>query len=265
MTQPIRLIAADIDGCFTAGGRSHVDLEMAARVAEWNRLSVTEATVPALVFCTGRPLPYIQALSQVIAAQWPSISEFGAVLWCPRKQTHAIHPDYSDEDRARYSALVAHAEEYFDGGGRPVLIEAGKVCQLTLYPRHPATVREVVDEAEEFVARWREHFVIEQTPAVLNFMPRAVNKGTALEWLSRHTEIPLSEMAGIGDSDNDWDFLQHCGISSAPRNAQEGVRERSTWKLDSGPGECIVELYERVIAYNETALGGGAYSSSNEE
>ena len=139
-TDKIRLIVADIDGCFTAGGRSHLDLEMLRHVAEWNSLSRNDDTVPALVFCTGRPLPYIQALSQAVGAYLPSIAEFGAVLWCPETQVHAIHPAYSQEDRRLYQQILAEAEEEFADLNVGVLIEAGKVCQLTLYPRKPLTV-----------------------------------------------------------------------------------------------------------------------------
>lgn len=246
----IKLIVADIDGCFTGGGRTDVNLAMLAKVAEYNHRSHTEPYIPHLVFNTGRPLPYIQALQQTIASRLPSIAEFGAVLWCPETQTHAIHPKYTAEDRRRYEELILQAEEEFAHEHSGVLIEAGKVCQLTLYPRQNVSMEDVLEETNPFMQRFAEHFTVDVTTHVLNFLPNGVNKGTALEWLSTYTGIAEHEMAGIGDSDCDWRFLERCAISATPPNGRPMLQERCTWRLKSEPGECILELYDRVIEGN---------------
>lgn len=190
MTKPIRLIVADIDGCFTAGGRSRLDLNMCKQVQAWNERSKDEYDIPALVFCTGRPLPYIQAMKQAAGCYLPSIAEFGAVVWCPVRQSHYIHPMYSEDERRRYEDLLKEAEKEFGIENSEILIEAGKLCQLTLYPRHPAKVEDMRERVETFHERWRDYYVLDRTPAVMNFMPQSINKGTALEW--------LAEFAGIG-------------------------------------------------------------------
>jgi len=246
----IQLVVADIDGCFTGGGRRPLNLDVCRRVADWNEQSVTDPTVPHFVFCTGRPLPYIQAMSQAIASRLPSIAEFGAVLWDPVTQVHAVHPDYTAEDHRRYEELLDSAEREFADIESGVLIEAGKLCQLTLYPRHPATVADMVERAGPFVLKWRDHFTVDRTPAVLNFLPPSVNKGTSVEWLSSIVGIPTSRMAGIGDSECDLRFLTRCALSAAPINAAPHVRDRVMWALDGGPEACILEFVERVIARN---------------
>lgn len=252
--KPIRLIVADIDGCVTRGGRVPFDLDMLRRVAGWNIQSEREEAIPALTFCTGRPLPYVQALQQACGSRVPAIAEFGAVIWDPRQQCHAVHPAYTQDDRRRYYEMLADAEETFSDPDLGVLIEAGKLCQLTLYPRPPLRVEELDEVVADFSARWREYYVFDRTPAVINYMPRAVNKGTALLWLSELSGIGLDEMAGIGDAESDWHFLQHCALSATPKNGRPMVKERCDWCLGGGPVECIPELYERVIAWNASLL-----------
>ncbi|MGF1573023.1 MAG: HAD family hydrolase [Sumerlaeia bacterium] len=249
----IKLIVADIDGCFTAGGRSDINLHMLAKVAEYNQRAITEPQIPHLVFNTGRPLPYIQALQQAIASRLPSIAEFGAVFWCPETQTHAIHPAYTAEHRRKYEEIVLQAEEEFTHEGSGVLIEAGKVCQLTLYPRIGVTMEDVIEETNPFVARHSEYFTVDVTTHVLNFLPHGVNKGTALDWLSEQTGFQLNEMAGIGDSDCDWRFLERCAISATPPNGSALLQERCRWHLAQQPGNCILELYERIFEYNQSS------------
>lgn len=246
----IQLIVADIDGCFSGGGRRPLNLDLCRRVAECNVLSATDPTVPHFVFNTGRPVAYVQAMAQAVGSRLPSIAEFGAVIWHPIDYHHDVHPDYTEQDRVRYAELLQDAEREFGALDSGVMVEVGKVCQLTLYPRLPNTIVELAERAAPFAQRWREHYTVDRTPAVLNFLPPSVNKGTALDWLAKVTGIPTSRMAGIGDSECDLRFLTRCAVSAAPSNAAPHVRDRVTWALNGGPEACILEFVERVIARN---------------
>jgi len=58
----------------------------------------------------------------------------------------------------------------------------------------------------------------------LNIYPAGINKGSGLHWLSRETGIDVAEMAGIGDSSSDVDFLRLVGHPAAPANATADVK-----------------------------------------
>ncbi|MBI5154939.1 HAD hydrolase family protein [Candidatus Poribacteria bacterium] len=249
-TKPIRLIVADIDGCFTQGGRFSIDLELCARVRAWNEASSSDPAVPALVFCTGRPLPYVLCMHQLTGSRLPSLAECGAVLWCPVTRRHHLHPSYTLEDQRHYAELRLHAEAELLGRDDRVVVEAGKFSQLTVYPLPPLTMPELVERVREFAARWHEHFTVDYTHAVINFLPHGINKGTGLEWLAGFCGVPADQMAGIGDSESDWDFMGRCRLSAAPVNGRPELREKVDWALESGPGACIAEVYERVIEWN---------------
>jgi len=246
----IKVIVADIDGCFTGGGRADIDLKMVEKVAEYNKRSKTDPLIPHLIYCTGRPLPYIQAMQQMIGCHLPSISEFGAVIWFPDSQTHAIHPQYSVDDRFDYEKLLLEAEKEFTREESSVLIEAGKVCQLTLYPKKDVTMEQLIEETHPFVERHRDNYTVDYTSAVLNFLPNGVHKGTALDWVSKQIKIPMTQMAAIGDSPCDWRFMELCGISTVPANAKGDLKDKADVAFDSGPADCILDLYDYVIDHN---------------
>lgn len=253
-TSAIRLIVADIDGCFTAGGRDPIDLDLCARIRQWNARSHDDPAIPAFCFCTGRPLPYVHAINQFVGLHMPSLAEFGCVLWEPRDQCHLIHPMFGPGERALYYQLLAEIEADLLSTDERILLEGGKFCQVTLYPRRPATMDWLAEHTASFVARWAYHYTMDYTHSVMSFLPRGIDKGTGLDWLSSVTGIPVSAMAGIGDADSDWEFLGRCGIAATPSNGRPGIKARAHWVLDGGPRDCIGELYERVIAHNKIAL-----------
>ncbi|MCB2156473.1 HAD hydrolase family protein [bacterium] len=250
--ETIRLIVADIDGCFSAGGKHQFDLEVTRRVREWNDASKEDPTIPALVFCTGRPLPYVQCLHQYAGAYLPSLAECGAVMWDPRIRRYKVHPTYTIENRCHYVELASHAEQDLQTKYGNIGIEAGKICQLTLFPIPPMTMQELLPLVEVFGERWQERFIVDRTHAVINFLPPGINKGTGLQWMLDDIDIPAKNVLGLGDASSDWDFMQHCGLSATPSNAQADLRELSAWKLDGGPAECVIELYDRAMAHNRT-------------
>jgi len=252
--RPIRHIIADVDGCFTAGGRDRIDLDICNKVRAWNDASRNDPAIPSFSFCTGRPLPYVHALTQFIGCHVPSLAEFGAVLWDPEHQQHRIHPLFTAERRRLYYELLEAAENELLAHNGDILLEGGKFCQVTLYPRLPRTMDDIRESTRAFVDRWLEHYIVDYTHSVMSFLPQGIDKGTGLKWMSELCGISTEEMAGIGDADSDWEFLSLCGIAATPANGQPSILERAHWTLESGPRECIAELYERVIAHNKSVL-----------
>jgi hydroxymethylpyrimidine pyrophosphatase-like HAD family hydrolase len=250
----IRHIIADVDGCFTAGGRDRVDLAICEKVRQWNDASPQDPTIPSFSFCTGRPLPYTHALSQFIGCHVPSLAEFGAVLWDPTNQQHLIHPLFTADCRRKYYELLADAEESLLSSNADILLEGGKFCQVTLYPRAPRTMADIREWTQEFVDRWSEDYLVDYTHSVMSFLPRGIHKGSGLLWLAELSGLELAEIAGIGDAVSDWEFLSLCGISATPDNGQPFIRERAKWVMETGPRDCIEELYERVMAHNRAVL-----------
>lgn len=77
-----------------------------------------------------------------------------------------------------------------------------------------------------------------------------VDKGLGLRWLAEELELPLSQVAGIGDSPGDLAWLSLCGRSSAPANAEDRVRVRVDEVSEFEDLAAVVELYQRVVESN---------------
>jgi hypothetical protein len=74
------------------------------------------------------------------------------------------------------------------------------------------------------------------------------DKGTALEWISRHHGVSLSEVVAVGDWYNDVPMLQAAGRSFAMAQAPDSVKAAATEVLeaDAETGGGIAEAAERA-------------------
>jgi hydroxymethylpyrimidine pyrophosphatase-like HAD family hydrolase len=83
----------------------------------------------------------------------------------------------------------------------------------------------------------------------LYFIPKAISKGAALEFICKREG--LSAIAGAGDSILDWDFLQHCKYRFVPGHGElASVRDHKDYILaeNSGPaaGEEILKQFLKL-------------------
>lgn len=249
---PIRLIVADVDGCVSAGSRYPLDLELCQKAREFNERSKTDPLVPALSFCTARPLPYVECLHQAMGSHMPSLAECGVVMWRPDMRRHVLHPEYTAAHLRHFEELRNQARKEFPENDTGICIEEGKFCQLTLYPRPPMTMEEMLGPVQQFARRHHETFSVEYTHHVVNFLPPGIDKGSGLLWLCEQTGLSPGRILGVGDAAADWEFMQHCALTAAPKNAVPLIRERATWNLDTGPARCILDAYERVLQHNSS-------------
>jgi hydroxymethylpyrimidine pyrophosphatase-like HAD family hydrolase len=80
----IRLFVLDIDGCISHPFKTP-DWESISEIRELNIRSRQEAEIPALTLCTGRPLPYAEAVAQWLDIRLPFVFE-SALLYHPVRQ-----------------------------------------------------------------------------------------------------------------------------------------------------------------------------------
>ncbi len=78
------------------------------------------------------------------------------------------------------------------------------------------------------------------------------DKGIALKEFSVQTDIPLEQIAYIGDDINDLSALAIAGLSAAPANAQPSVKASVSVVLDCSGGQGAVrQLVELMLAARE--------------
>ena len=80
LERPITIYACDIDGCLAAADHAAYDLDALGKMAAYNASSGSDEAIPKLTLVTGRPQPYAEAFSQLLAIDLPYSFENGAGL-----------------------------------------------------------------------------------------------------------------------------------------------------------------------------------------
>lgn len=247
--EPIRLIVADIDGCLSAGTGHPFDHDLLQTLAWANRESRTNSTVPAITLCTGRPQPYAECLLQAIHGYHPALCENGSVIFNPANHDIFHHPDYGPEEAERLEELHRRvATELCKSNVQP---EPGKMTHITLIVQPPDTPAGLYPRACEIAAEFGDTFQVELTSICVHILFRHIHKGIGVQWLSHHTGIPLSQMAGIGDAAPDIAFLCLVGHAYAPANAEPAVKEICHSISPLCDAQAARHLLQQIIEHNK--------------
>ncbi len=78
-------------------------------------------------------------------------------------------------------------------------------------------------------------------------LPKGINKAFGLTALSQLINLPLQQIIGVGDAENDCDFLEQCGYSVAVANALPEVKERVNLVTKNSRGSGVAELIEFIL------------------
>ncbi|MFQ6057338.1 MAG: HAD family hydrolase [Anaerolineae bacterium] len=244
--KPLRLIVVDVDGCLTRGEAQPLDFGVLARVAEFNARARDNPSLPAVTLCTGRPEPYVEVLMQAIGAFRPGIYENGGGLYFPREYRFVENPLITTEmrevlgrvKRALRTEVVEPGLGYF---------QPGKEVSLSLYPLPGTTVGQLYRHVTRALRPYTAWYVAEESATCVNVIPRGVDKGTGVRWLSEETGVPLSRIGGVGDSTSDLKFLTLVGFAAAPANATPAVKERVHYVSPFENGEGLIDILERWV------------------
>ncbi|HZD56379.1 MAG TPA: HAD family hydrolase [Anaerolineales bacterium] len=218
---PIRLVVCDIDGVLTEGETRALDLDLLGYLARLNRLSQKDPAVPAITICSGRPAQYVELMLQAIDGRIPGVFENGAGLYIPETYRFLPHPALSDGNvipavRKRLEeTLVRSGEAYF---------QPGKEYSLSLFASDPGAIAGLYQLATSALGDLKETVDLVYSTSCLNVLPRNVDKGKGVKFLSDLAGYALSQMLGLGDSDVDLPFLALVGHSAAPANAIPAVK-----------------------------------------
>ncbi|WP_395746109.1 HAD family hydrolase [Prosthecobacter sp.] len=215
----LRALATDFDGTLAHDGKvSEPALQSVLRLkrADWR-----------LIMVTGRELNSLKATFPQLGLFDLVVLENGAVLHEPAT--------------GRTEALAALPPPEFItrliGKGMPV--EVGKVIVATWEP-HEAEVLAAIKELGLDLQ------VIFNKGAVM-VLPSGVNKATGLRAALGVLGLELSQVAGVGDAENDHAFLDICGWSVAVANALPAVRAKVNHVTEAGHGDGVAELIECLL------------------
>jgi hydroxymethylpyrimidine pyrophosphatase-like HAD family hydrolase len=214
-------LATDYDG--TLAYRDHVDdatLEALERLrkAERRAILVTGRVLEEL----GEVFPRLDLFDRVVA-------ENGAVIYRPGDRTETVLA-------ARPPAAFIEALRALGVG--PIAL--GRVVVATWQPHEQAV-------AEAIRAAGLPLRVIRNKRALM-VLPEGVTKATGLAVALAELGLSPEAVLGVGDAENDLDFLLTCGRSAAVANALPGVKQRVDLVTRGDHGAGVVELIDAMLS-----------------
>lgn len=252
----IKLFVLDIDGCITYPFVTP-EWEVIRKIRNLQTLSRKDERIPELSICTGRPLPYAEAVAQWLDIQKPFIFESGGGLFDPQKY-------YIEWSKHLNNSILDQLEEIKKWVEREVMpnfeestIEVGKRLDVGVVSRDPNQILELYNIIKPKIDKYYPDYVVHRTIVSVNIILEASNKGSGLLQLADYTGIPLQNMAYIGDSSGDVAALEISGTAFAPANATEEVRNlEDVICLKESATMAVLEGYEMLIKNNKKKLKG---------
>lgn len=251
---PVRLFVSDIDGCLGEPYEAFHLPSMQRLVDLVARgLAKGESSIyPPFTLCSGRPFPYVEALTQIMGIRVPVLFESGGGLFDPTTARMHWHPSFDDDLREEIEALGRWMIESCMPG-TSLLFEYAKRTQAGMISPFSEEIDRWVPVVEAYVEAHHPRLTVFRTHASIDVQPEGISKYKGLNWLSEMLDIPLEAMAYIGDASGDIEALRAVGTSFAPDNAVEAVRSivhRVTASRIGG----VVEAYEACVALNSAGL-----------
>lgn len=182
-----------------------------------------------LLMVTGRELPDLQGVCQVLDQFDWIVAENGALLYRPSDHfSQLLCPP----------ASAALAQKLGEARAQPLSI--GRAIIATREP-HETLVIELIKTLG------LELQVIFNKGAVM-VLPTGVNKATGLTCALKEIGIDPQNVVGVGDAENDHAFLSFCGIGVAVGNALPMLKEHADLVMEGKRGFGVTELIDRILA-----------------
>jgi hydroxymethylpyrimidine pyrophosphatase-like HAD family hydrolase len=214
-----RAIASDYDGTLARHGRVGRDTLAGLERARQSGRKV--------ILVTGRELPSLRdVFSSFHLFDW-IVAENGALLHNPATR------------KERLLCPAASSELVADLRRQGVPLSVGRCIVATVRP-HDAAVLLAIRELNLSLQ------VIFNKESVM-ILPRGTDKSTGLSAVLSELGLSSQSVVGIGDAENDHEFLSGCGCSVAVANAIPTLKQRVDLVTSRGYGAGVTEVINRLI------------------
>jgi hydroxymethylpyrimidine pyrophosphatase-like HAD family hydrolase len=219
-TLRFQAIASDYDGTLARDGR--VDPDTMAG------LERARQSGRKLILVTGRELPSLRdVFSHLHLFDW-IVAENGALLY---------HPETGEE---RLLCPAPSAELVASLRKQGVPLSVGRCIVATVRPPHDVAVLLAIQQLNLSLQ------VIFNKESVM-ILPRGINKTTGLSAVLSDLGLSSQSVVGIGDAENDHEFLGFCGCSVAVANALPALKQRADVVTGGSYGAGVIEVINRLI------------------
>lgn len=224
------ILATDYDGTIAeVGGRMSTE---AISAVERLRASGRRA-----ILVTGRRLEDLRKVCSRLDLFDYVVAENGALVYAPRtrKETLLGKPPPAE-----------FVERLRNLGVEP--IEEGRVIVSTWLPNHIAVLQAIQEMGLEL------HVIFNR--AAVMILPAGVNKVTGLDYALRKLGLSFHEAVGVGDSENDYSFLERCECAVAVANAVPSIRQLAAFVTQHEAGHGVAELISELVTEDLARIEG---------
>jgi hypothetical protein len=229
----IEAIAVDIDGTITDDKRRIcISAIEALRKAE-------EKGIPTIIV-TGNVVNYAYAAEVLIGCSGGLVAENGGIVFKEGENDNAVE---TRVERDFVTSAENHLKEKL-GDKFEIHASHDNMYRMTETVFYKTIDRKELEDAlEDF--KYRDELEIYDSGFALHITDRRVNKGISLRYLCERNGINMENVMAIGDSQNDEDFLREAGHKIAVGNADEKLKEISTYTCEKRFGDGVAEAIEK--------------------
>ena len=227
------------------------DWESLTSIRELNLSSQQDATIPAITICSGRPLPYVEAVGQWLGVRHPLVFESGGGIY--DMQSNELHwsPGFGDDERKSIAEIRKFVEREIIAKTPGSIAEFSKMTDVGIIHKHEPVIIQIHDKMHALVEERFPGFEVHRTEISVNCILSSANKGEGLRRLSELVKIPLAEIAYIGDSSGDIPALKAAGLGYCPQNAIEKTKQVA--RVVNGKATAgVLEAYREIVLSNRS-------------
>lgn len=236
---PFRAIISDIDGCL--GPESHAPMNAAAlaKIAAWNIAAQQRGC--SLTLCSGRPQPYAEAMSRLLAnTTCPIICEMGVWLYDPRDNRFIMDPAITPRDLEVIDAATRYVRTELAPQG--IIMQPGKAASISLWHPHTPTLMNKRDAIRERCQRESWNLRVSNTVAWINLELAHVSKGSGIDRLCAMMGFQRADLAGIGDTKGDMAIRDRVAWFACPSNAEPELKAKADYTSPHAEVEGVLDV-----------------------
>ena len=229
----IEAIAVDIDGTITDDKRQIcISAIKALRKAE-------AAGIPTIIV-TGNVVNYAYATEILIGCSGGLVAENGGVVFKEGENNDDVETMVERD-------FVTSAENHLRkklGDKFDKHASHDNMYRLTETVFYKTLDKKELEEAlKDF--EYLDRLEIYDSGFALHITDKRVNKGTSLKYLCERNGINMENVMAMGDNQNDEDFLKVAGHKIAVGNAEDKLKEISTYTCKGLYGDGVAEAIEK--------------------
>lgn len=214
-------VATDYDGTIARDGRVEASVV--------RLFDAVRASGRKLILVTGRLLPELKSIFPQLHHFDAILAENGALLYDPVAEREELLSDPIPEEFVRELRIR---------GVAPLSVGRGIVA--TKRPQEQQVIEAVRDLGLNLRLIFNKDSIM--------VLPFGTDKGTGLRAVLRELRISAENLVGLGDAENDQDFLRLCELSVAVANAVDSVKGRVDIVTQKNDGEGASEILEALLA-----------------